>query len=111
MGKERWDAALDTGARYAAIARSLTSPKHRCSERPPPTPAFEARPRKLSVTEIEDLLRDPYTIYARHVLSLTPLDEIDTPPGAADRGTVIHDSIATFGKAFPRNCLPIRCRP
>jgi len=102
-GKERWDAALDRGARYAVLARKLDETETPVSaERPEPRPPFEARPRKLSVTEIEDLLRDPYTIYARHVLSLTPLDEIDTPPGAADRGTVIHNSIAAFGKAFPK---------
>jgi hypothetical protein len=37
------------------------------------------------VTEIEHWLRDPYTIYAKHILRLAPLDAIDTPPGAADR--------------------------
>ena len=31
-------------------------------------PPVEARPRRLSVTEIETWLRDPYAIYARHVL-------------------------------------------
>ena len=46
------------------------------------------------------LLRDPYTIYAKHVLKLQPLDAIDTPPGAADRGTLIHDSIGEFAKTF-----------
>jgi ATP-dependent helicase/nuclease subunit B len=35
------------------------------------------------------------------VLKVAPLDEIDTPPGVADRGTVIHDSLAEFGKTFP----------
>ena len=101
-GKERWDAALERGAHYAALARRLDEPAApKAATRPAPTPAFEARPRRLSVTEIEDLLRDPYTIYARHVLKLTPLDEIDTAPSAADRGTVIHDSIAEFDKTFP----------
>jgi ATP-dependent helicase/nuclease subunit B len=54
----------------------------------------------LSVTEIENWLRDPYTIYARHVLRLLPLEAIDTPPGAADRGTFIHEAIGEFTKAF-----------
>ena len=36
--------------------------------RPEPTPPVAARPRRLSVTEIETLVRDPYAIYARHVL-------------------------------------------
>ncbi len=60
-----------------------------------------ARPRRLSVTEIEHWLRDPYTIYAKHVLGLQPLDDIDTPPGAADRGNLIHDTIGEFARTFP----------
>jgi ATP-dependent helicase/nuclease subunit B len=54
----------------------------------------------LSVTDIENWLRDPYTIYAKHVLRLFPLDAIDTPPGAADRGTFIHEAIGEFTKTF-----------
>ena len=102
VGKDHWEAALVRGARYATLARRLDEtgvPEH--TERPEPTPPFEARPRQLSVTEIEDLLRDPYTIYAKHVLKLAPLDAIDTPPGAAERGTVIHDAIGEFGKTYP----------
>jgi ATP-dependent helicase/nuclease subunit B len=55
---------------------------------------------RLSVTAIEDWLRDPYTIYARYVLRLPVLDPVDTPPGARDRGTVIHGAIGDFTKAF-----------
>jgi ATP-dependent helicase/nuclease subunit B len=58
------------------------------------------RPAQLSVTDIENWLRDPYTIYAKHVLRLLPLDAIDTPPGAADRGTFIHEAIGEFTKTF-----------
>ena len=35
------------------------------------------------------------------MLKLQPLDAIDTPPGAADRGTLIHDSIGEFAKTYP----------
>ena len=59
----------------------------------------------MSVTEIELLLRDPYSIYARHVLRLQPLDAVDTPPGARDRGTVIHEAIGTFTERY-KNALP-----
>ena len=54
----------------------------------------------MSVTDIENWLRDPYTIYAKHVLRLFPLEAIDTPPGAADRGTFIHEAIGEFTKTF-----------
>jgi len=102
-GEARWTAAVERGARYAALARKLDETSSvNSAKRPEPRPPLEARPRQLSVTEIEHWLRDPYTIYAKHVLKLQPLDEIDTPPGAADRGTLIHDSIGEFAKTFPQ---------
>jgi ATP-dependent helicase/nuclease subunit B len=100
-GETRWNAALAHGAQYAEYARTLDTPgAAKPMPRPEPRPPLAARPRRLSVTEIEDLLRDPYTIYAKRVLNLQPLDAIDTPPGAADRGTLIHDSIGEFAKTY-----------
>ncbi|HET9718068.1 MAG TPA: double-strand break repair protein AddB [Pseudolabrys sp.] len=100
-GEARWKNTVERGARYITLARKLDETESKRIERPAPTPVLEARPRRLSVTEIEDLLRDPYTIYARHILRLAPLDEIDQTPGAADRGTVIHNAIGEFGKVYP----------
>ena len=53
------------------------------------------------MTQIETLIRDPYAVYARHVLGLHALDEIDADPGAAERGSVIHDALDQFFRAFP----------
>lgn len=69
---------------------------------PAPRPPLEARPRKLSITEIETWRRDPYAIYAKHVLKLRALDPLDADPGAADRGIVIHEALANFLKAYPQ---------
>jgi ATP-dependent helicase/nuclease subunit B len=100
-GKERWDAAVARGAAYLALARSLDRPASRARFRQPaPKPPRMTRPSYLSVTDIENWLRDPYTIYAKHILRLAPLDSVDTPPGAADRGTVMHEAIAEFTRRF-----------
>jgi len=107
LGEARWKAARERGAHYVALARTLDEAATITpAQRPAPKPPFEARPRRLSVTEIEDLLRDPYTIYARHVLKLQPLDDIDAPIDAAARGTFIHDSIAEFDLAHKSGSLP-----
>jgi ATP-dependent helicase/nuclease subunit B len=101
-GEARWKDVVARGAHYAELSRRLDEPAATNPwPRPGPKPPLAARPRRLSVTEIEDLLRDPYTIYAKHVLDLQPLDAIDTPPGAADRGTLIHDSIGEFATTYP----------
>jgi ATP-dependent helicase/nuclease subunit B len=97
-----WQAARQRGARYLDLARVLELPGNpQPVKRPTPTPPVAARPKQLSVTEIETLIRDPYSIYARHVLRLDPLDEIDADPGAAERGTVIHEALAAFTKHHP----------
>jgi ATP-dependent helicase/nuclease subunit B len=69
---------------------------------PEPRPPLAARPRKLSVTQIEIWLRDPYAIYARHILGLRPLDELDADPGRAELGTVIHQTLDAFYRRFPQ---------
>jgi len=101
-GEARWAAALERGAHYTTLARALDTPERKPQPvaRPEPKPPRAARPKSLSVTEIELWLRDPYSIYARHILRLRPLDEIDMPPGARDRGNVVHGAIGDFTLQF-----------
>ena len=73
---------------------------------PAPRPPLIARPRRLSVTQIETWLSDPYAIYARHILGLRALDEIDADPSAADKGTVIHEILDRFIAEFPTAPTP-----
>ncbi len=61
------------------------------TKRPAPRPPIAARPRRLSITEIKTLIRDPYAIYARHVLRLRPLDPLVKTPDALLRGIVVHE--------------------
>jgi ATP-dependent helicase/nuclease subunit B len=100
-GELRWKEAIADGENYLAMARALDAPARIASiPRPEPRPPREARPTGLSVTDIEHWLRDPYTIYAKHILRLAPLDAVDQAPGYADRGSVIHGAIGKFTAAF-----------
>ncbi|MBT7527625.1 MAG: double-strand break repair protein AddB, partial [Rhodospirillales bacterium] len=74
--------------------------------RPAPKPPVSARPRRLSVTQIETLQVNPYAIYARHVLELKPLDGIDADAGAAERGSFIHLALQTFVETWPKEMPP-----
>jgi ATP-dependent helicase/nuclease subunit B len=100
-GEARWDAARTAGAKYIHFANELDRPeKVEPIPQPMPKPPRAARPLKLPVTAIEDWLRDPYTIYAKYILKLEPLDPVDMPLSAADRGSAIHDALGDFTQTF-----------
>ena len=88
-----WHGRLDQPEKVAAIPP------------PAPRPPLDARPRSLYATAIEGWMRDPYSIYAKHILRLRPLDPIDADPGAADYGDVVHKILDAFLKRHPRGPL------
>lgn len=100
-GEARWNEATRAGESYVHFAAELDRPdKVEPIPQPAPKPPRATRPLKLSVTAIEDWLRDPYTIYAKYILRLDPLDPVDMPLSAADRGSAIHDALGEFTQTF-----------
>ena len=88
---------------WHALDRPAESPGPRPA--PAPAPPVAARPRRLSVTRIETWIADPYSIYARDILRLRPLDPIDADPSAAERGSIIHRILDAFVREH-RDLLP-----
>ena len=62
-------------------------------QRPEPTPPLAERPQKLPVTAIETWMRDPYAIYAKYILGLRKLDDIEQEPNAALYGSLLHQTL------------------
>lgn len=90
-----------------AIAAALDRPAEtRSVSRPLPCPPVELRPTRLSVTRIEKLRRDPYSVFAEHILKLVPLPPLGAEKGAREIGVAIHAALATFVEAHPRGPLP-----
>lgn len=99
--------ALDRGDEkfeWLAILNPKTIPNR--IKRPAPKPPLSARPRKFSATEIDMWINDPYALYAKKILKLRQLDDIDRPPDAALRGTLFHNVLADFTRTFPSGSLP-----
>lgn len=93
---------IKTGGHYLDWARALDRAQaYRPVAEPRPRPPASARPTRLSVTQVETWRRDPYALYARHVLRLKPLDPLDQDPGAADRGNLIHAAFDAFLTKYP----------
>ncbi|MGK7866986.1 double-strand break repair protein AddB [Falsiroseomonas sp. E2-1-a20] len=80
----RMAAALDMPDRVTPVAR------------PAPRPTRAQRPREISVTEVADLLADPYAFHARRILKLRRLDPLDADVGALDYGIIVHGALAGF---------------
>jgi len=96
------------GDRALALARALERPDAALPRagRPAPRPPAGLRPQSLSVTEIQTLIRDPYAIYARHILRLRPLDPLGPDADAALRGEVLHGVMARFLRERPGGEAP-----
>jgi len=106
LGAERWAAMRARGQVYLDYAHELDRPAQVTPiSQPRPTPPRAARPLKLPVTAIEDWLRDPYTIYAKYILKLSPLDPVDMPLSGADRGSAIHAALGEFTERY-QDALP-----
>lgn len=86
------------GDLWLAQAAKLQEPDIRSApaHRPSPRPPVEDRPRQISVTQVQKLVRDPYAIYARDVLGLKPVDPLVPEPDAPLRGILIHEIMERF---------------
>jgi len=82
---------------YLDWAEALSAAKRAPMLEPPaPTPPVAARPKQLSVTQVETWMRDPYGLYANKILGLRTLDPIDDRPSAATKGTLLHEALELF---------------
>jgi ATP-dependent helicase/nuclease subunit B len=101
------ESVLDADQPWLAWARARDRIKDREIIKPPePRPAVALRPRKMSVTDIERWIANPYATYARHILKLEPLPPLGTSPDASLRGGLVHDVLSRFANAFPNRLPP-----
>jgi ATP-dependent helicase/nuclease subunit B len=101
------DGALGPDPEIESAAAAQDRPNfHRPRAPAAPAPPLDARPRQLSVTQVEMWLRDPYAVYARHILKLKALDELEADPGRAELGIKVHEALSKFVKKNPRG-LPM----
>ncbi|NIJ39036.1 ATP-dependent helicase/nuclease subunit B [Sphingopyxis panaciterrae] len=58
--------------------------------KPAPRPPADDRPRRISVTGVDKLARDPFAFYADRLLGLSALDPLSAAPDPRWRGTRVH---------------------
>ncbi|RZJ30566.1 MAG: double-strand break repair protein AddB [Brevundimonas sp.] len=115
--RSRWLWRLETLVRGAGLslpglpevegwARALDAPDLepppglRPADRPKPSPPVEVRPDRMSVTRVEEWVRDPYATYARFILKLFQMARPDERVDARIRGTAIHAALDAFSQEW-----------
>jgi len=71
------------------------------AKEPAPRPAKDDRwttdkGRSLSITEVKTFIRDPYSIYGKHVLGLKRLKDLGQALGASEFGSAIHLGLENY---------------
>ena len=64
--------------------------------RPAPIPPLIARPNRLSVTEIDTLIRNPYSIYAKRILNLRKIQNFQHTSDPRNKGNLVHTAMEKF---------------
>src|SRR5580704_18575503 len=112
LGGKEWEACRERGVYYLRLARAIDQSASVAppSERPLPRPPLERRPKRLSVTQIETLRRDPYALYAEKILRLKEFDPLGGALGVGEFGSAIHAALARFADDYPVGPLPPNAR-
>jgi len=72
------------------------------SEQPAPSVANEVVPAGVSISAYNSLVACPYQFYARHILRLNELDEVQEVIEKRDYGEHVHEILQRFHKRYPQ---------
>jgi ATP-dependent helicase/nuclease subunit B len=78
-------------------------------ERPEPNPPPEQRPKEIWVTSVDRLKADPFAFYAKAILSLRELDDVDADHTARWKGSAVHEVFEHWLREDA--CDPDKLRP
>lgn len=109
----RWITKIETWAKTKGLLDKIKPQNHYLKDwarklnrpdifsqtvKPEPKPPADLRPTTLSVTQIEKLMRDPYSVYAKKILNLKPLEPLDKKPNQLEFGNYVHYALDMFNK-------------
>lgn len=96
LQKHKLQLATD-GIDWIELADSMDAPEQITpGTRPAFSPPLSARPRQLSVSNLDQWRRDPYGLYARKILGLYLLEAPESDAAARDWGNVVHQMLDQF---------------
>lgn len=94
--------AVEDTAAACALAALLDRPETVVAiAAPQPRPPVGARPASLSVTQVEKLMRDPYSIYAQKILRIVKLDPLGEDFDQRHLGNLFHKVLEVYATEPP----------
>ena len=78
------------------VTESLPESIKCLTRRPAPIPPLSTRPRELSLTDLDTLIRNPYAIYAKKILKLNKLYGVKDQRNAKTKGIIAHKALERF---------------
>lgn len=100
-GGDLVDHTLATRLPFSEVASPHPAPLPCASAQPRPPASAELLPREISASAYNALVACPYQFYARHVLGLGELDEVQELIGKRDYGSLLHGVLARFHRGYP----------
>lgn len=88
---------LDWARRLDYVAPNEVQPAPPPNPKPPLSARWPLRDKDVvSVTKFKTWIRDPYAVYARHILRLKPLDDLNMRIGPREYGTALHAALESL---------------
>jgi len=98
-----WEDCLKDGAEYLQLLNlDLTKQINYPRANPKPQKELGQKLQKISATDISKWLRNPYYIYAKRILQLKPLKQIEQDASFAEFGNFVHKALEGFVKNYPK---------
>jgi ATP-dependent helicase/nuclease subunit B len=97
-----WNDWLKNGEQYLQLLNF--NPKKQldvCRANPKLNKELGQKLEKISATDISKWLRNPYYIYAKRILQLKPLKQIEQDASFAEFGNFVHKTLEEFVKNYP----------
>jgi ATP-dependent helicase/nuclease subunit B len=85
---------------HRQLKRHKYSQENLLSSPPAPCPPISARPQTFSVTDVGLWMKDPYALYAKRILGLKPLMDLNRTPSAIEFGILIHEVLQRWLLSF-----------
>ena len=96
------DTALAARLLHAQVRYARESPALRPTVVPRPSALAALIPAKISASGYNALMACPYQFYARYVLGLSQLDDVQEEIEKRDYGLLVHEVLSQFHRARPR---------